>query len=67
MTNTITRKELEAYSKYLIGKPCPLHPNSKIKDGKWDIWCGNKLEDGTWCNGGSIDEQWLTNLRKEII
>jgi len=62
--NTIYGSELEAYGKYLIGKPCPLHPQSKIKDGKWDIWCGNKTELGTWCNGGSVNKEWLENYRK---
>ncbi len=61
----LTKEALEAYGEYLIGKPCPLHPHSIMKKGKWDIWCGNKTELGSWCNGDFPSEEFLTNFRKE--
>lgn len=62
---TLTRKELDAWTDYQIGKPCPIH-GSVIKSGKlYGNWCGNKDEWGTWCNGGSPTEEWLINFRKE--
>lgn len=61
----MNRKTLEAYADYLIGKPCPIHPDRTIKQGKWDIWCGAKDEFNTWCNGGEIPKEFITNYERE--
>ncbi len=61
---TYTRKEIDAWDEYLLGKDCPVHPNAKIKQGKYGLWCGIKTENG-WCNGGWPTEEWINNYRKE--
>lgn len=59
----MNRELIEKYAQYLIGKPCPAHPNNIIRQGKWDLWCGMKDEFGTWCNGGNLpSEEEIINL-----
>lgn len=60
----LTREELAAYADYLIGKPCPVHPNNIIKNGYYDIYCGSKTKYGSFCNGGRISIKWLNEYRK---
>ena len=60
--NTLTRQDIDNWVKYLTNKPCPIHPNKTIKNGKWGLWCGEKDEFGRWCDGGSIN---LDLIRKE--
>ena len=67
MATTMTRGELDAWQKYLLGKSCPNHPNSIIKKGKYGLWCGNKNDYGSWCDGGWADDEWLDNYRKQQI
>lgn len=63
----MTRKELEAWTDYLVGKPCPKHPHSLIKNARYGLYCGNKDEYGTGCNGGWPTTEFLTNLRKKQV
>lgn len=65
--NHFKRSELEAWWKYSVNKPCPLHPKKLIKSGRWGNWCGDKNEIGTYCNGGFPTEEWINKLRKENI
>jgi hypothetical protein len=65
MTKEFKMTELLAWQDYLVGKPCPFHPKSKIRNATYGLWCGNKNEWGTGCNGGNPTEEFLTNLRKE--
>lgn len=67
MSNTITRKELTAWSNYIIGKPCPKHPQRLIQEGRHGNWCGVKNELGTWCDGGWPTKEWLESHREEKI
>lgn len=61
------RHELEAWCNYLVGKPCPIHPNRRIMNGTHGLWCGSKDEKGRWCDGGEISQEFLENLRKEKV
>jgi hypothetical protein len=60
----ILMKELAAWQDEQIGKPCPKHPNHKIKRGKWVNWCGVKTAFG-WCDGGWPTEEWINNYRQK--
>jgi len=60
-----TNKELEAWAEYEVGKPCAKHPSHTIKKGKWGNWCGQRLPNGTWCNGSWPTNEFLATLRKE--
>lgn len=55
---------VEAYAKYLIGKPCPMHPNRTVKKGNWDLWCGGTDELGRWCNGGAIPQEFISKYER---
>jgi hypothetical protein len=61
----MNRKDLTAWSDYLVGKQCPLHPHRIIKEGKWGLYCGEKDKFGVWCNGGWPNQEFINNLRKE--
>ena len=63
----MTTQELDAWQEYLVGKPCPKHPHTIIKNGKFGLWCGNKTELRTWCDGGFPTKEFLESLRKETI
>lgn len=63
--SNMNRETLNAYADYLIGKPCPVHPNNKIKQGRWDIFCGMRDKYGTWCNGGSPTQEFISNYERE--
>ena len=54
----MTGDELRHWQDWIVGKPCPKHPQSLIKDGKWGNWCGNKTDLGTWCDGGWPTEEY---------
>jgi len=59
----MTRKDLEEWQKYIVGKPCQDHPDRIVKMGKFGLWCGAKDELGTWCHGGSVNLKLLTPTR----
>jgi len=63
-SQVITRDELDAWEKYIIGKPCPKHPNSLVKKGKYGTWCGNRTNLGSWCDCGWPTEEFIINHRK---
>jgi hypothetical protein len=63
----MTRKEQEAWFNHLLGNPCPMHPHKIIKNGHWGLWCGEKDEFNTWCNGGSVTKEFLELIRKEKV
>lgn len=63
--NSYTQKELDAWAKYEIGKPCLKHPDRIMKKGKYGPWCGGKDELGNWCDGGWPTDEFIINLRKE--
>ncbi len=65
--NTFKRSELEEWEKYILHKPCPIHPNKLIKSGRWGNWCGEKDNLGRYCDGGFPTDEWINNLRKENI
>ena len=58
---TITREQLDKWQTYQIGKPCPLHPENTVKEGKWGNYCGGKTTFGSHCDGGLPTEEFLTN------
>lgn len=65
MTQTLTREELEAWDKHILGKPCPRHPERLLKRGKFGTWCGQRMSDGTWCSGGWPTDEWLAEFRNK--
>ena len=62
----MNESELNQWTKHIIGKPCPYHPNRVVKDGKWGIWCGGKDELGRWCSPDPTRE-FLELIRKEKV
>lgn len=61
------RSELEKWQEHLVGKACPIHTGRLIRNGKFGLWCGAKDDFGRWCDGGSVSQEFLTNLRKEQV
>lgn len=65
--NEISRQELEAWEKYIIGKPCAKHPNRLIRQGNYGLFCGAKTPLGTWCSGHWPTDEWLAEFRKGAV
>ncbi len=48
----MTNQEWEEFERWLTGRPCLIH-GSKLKNGRYGLWCGYRDELGNWCNGRS--------------
>lgn len=62
----ISREELDKWTDWLVGKPCPKHPNMIIQRGRYGNWCKVKTAFG-WCDGGFPTEAYINELRKEKV
>ncbi len=58
--------DLRAWQKWMIGKQCPKHPQSILRNARYGLWCGNKTEWGVGCDGGFPSDEDIIKMKQDL-